>query len=93
MKNSMKVKNQLPVIFAILISILAANQLTAQENEIKPSLDNGPIKSQFDYLITKSSTYQDYKVVKTYWLSKLKSNVSDSLNTLEKELYWQKKMK
>ncbi|TAJ11185.1 tRNA (guanine-N1)-methyltransferase [Marinilabiliaceae bacterium JC017] len=58
----------------------------AQLGEVTLSLDSGRIESQFDYLMKKSSTYEAFKVVKTDRLLKLKANVTDSLNSLKKEL-------
>jgi hypothetical protein len=83
----MKQTKQLFTLFTVMI-IFISNGLTAQtqETETTPSLDNGTIDSQFEYLINKSSTYQDYKVVKAYWLSKLKSHVSDTLKAVRKDL-------
>jgi uncharacterized integral membrane protein len=57
-----------------------------QNNTPKPSLDNGTIESQFDYLYRKSSTYQEYKVVKQTFYYKIKKNVLDSLKLLKNEL-------
>ena len=80
---------QTKLLFALLIGMIFSfnfNGLKSQETATTPSLDNGTIESQFDYLITKSSTYQDYKVVKAYWLSKLRSHVSDSLKAVKDNL-------
>ena len=69
----------------LLIFIIAAKS-NAQTDEIKPSLDNGTIESQFDYLYRKSSSYQEYKVVKKTFYTKIKGNVLDSLKSIKKEL-------
>lgn len=42
--------------------------------------DTVSVKSQFEYLINESNSLSDYKVVRTAWLLKLKSNVLDSLS-------------
>lgn len=57
--------------------ILSANSQNDPENEL--SLDRGSLENQFEYVITKSGRYQEYKVVKRVWLDKLKKNVSDSV--------------
>lgn len=47
--------------------LFISSAVLGQESEPvgpKPSLDNGTIESQFDYLYRKSSSYQEYKVVK-----------------------------
>ena len=58
----------------------------------KPSLDNGTIESQFDYLYRKSSSYQEYKVVKKTFYQKIKGNVLDSMQALKKDLGDTKKL-
>jgi preprotein translocase subunit SecF len=55
-------------------------------------LYNGTIESQFDYLYRKSSTYQEYKVVKQTFYYKIKKNVLDSLKVLKNELAATKQM-
>ena len=68
------------------IAFICALSVNAQENEPKQTLDSGTIENQFDYLITKSNRYQEYKVVKRAWLDRLKKSVDDSLNVVKKEL-------
>ena len=68
------------------IAFICALSINAQENEPKQTLDSGTIENQFDYLITKSNRYQEYKVVKRAWLDRLKKAVDDSLNIVKKEL-------
>ena len=68
------------------IAFICALSVNAQENEPKQTLDSGTIENQFDYLITKSNRYQEYKVVKRAWLDRLKKAVDDSLNVVKKEL-------
>ena len=73
--------------FIIILTLSGAlNNALAQETGTKPSLDNGTIESQFNYLITKSNRYEAFKVVKESWLYKIKKNVSDSLNVLQTTL-------
>jgi hypothetical protein len=49
--------------------------------------DTVSVKSQFEYLMDNSNTLQDYKVVRTAWLQKLKSNVLDSLSASKKRIF------
>ena len=76
----------LKFVLTLLLVALMSPLLTAQTEEIKPSLDNGTIESQFDYLYRKSSSYQEYKVVKKTFYTKIKGNVLDSLKSIKKEL-------
>lgn len=62
-----------------MASVLFINTGTAQENEEKPSLDSGTLKSQYNYLIEESNDYQDYKVIKQAWTKKFERSLNDSL--------------
>jgi len=82
-------------LLAFLIFLMATSLTYSQEdqnNTPKPSLDNGTIESQFDYLYRKSSSYQEYKVVKQTFYYKIKKNVLDSLKVLKNELATTKQM-
>jgi hypothetical protein len=52
----------------------------------KPFADELSISDQFSYAIDKSSNFQDYKVIKQTWMTKLKSNTLDTLITLRTSL-------
>lgn len=71
--------------FLLLIIVFKPGNISAQANN-KPSLDRGTIDSQFNYVITTSSKYEEYKVVKEGWLWVLKSHVADTIKLLHKEL-------
>lgn len=77
----MKLIKLLPI-FLLLCSIT----INAQNSQETQTINSGTIENQFDYLIKNSNRYEDKKVVKRVWLDQLKSNVSDSLNVLRKEL-------
>ncbi|WKK67309.1 tRNA (guanine-N1)-methyltransferase [Lutimonas zeaxanthinifaciens] len=62
------------------------------ESGPKPSLNSGTLESQFDYLYRRSSSYQEYKVVKKTFYQKIKGNVLDSLQALKKDLSDTKKL-
>ena len=66
--------------------ILNFQNTFAQEKNNSKSINEGNIHQQFDYLITKSNNYQDYKVVKKVLLNQLKNNTIDSINDLNKNL-------
>lgn len=73
---------------AFFILILVSNYYIAiaQEDTKTLSLNDGTIDDQFEYIITKSNRYQDYKVVKTNWLYTLKAHTLDSLKAIQKQL-------
>lgn len=75
-----------------LILLLGLNFQVAQgqgsetQNEEKLSLNSGTIDNQFEYVIRRSNSYQDFKVVKKTWLYALKAHTMDSLQALRKDL-------
>src|SRR5690606_4939941 len=74
-----------------LFSLLLYTNVTAQEtpretDEEKLSLTEGTIANQFEYVIQKSYSYQEYKNVKKAWLYQLKAHTLDSLKALQNDL-------
>ncbi|WP_370390850.1 tRNA (guanine-N1)-methyltransferase [uncultured Winogradskyella sp.] len=75
-----------------LILLLGVNFQVSQgqgsetQNEEKLSLNSGTIDNQFEYVIRRSNSYQDFKVVKKTWLYALKAHTMDSLQALRKDL-------
>lgn len=75
-----------------LILLLGVNFHVSQaqgsetQNEEKLSLNSGTIDNQFEYVIRRSNSYQDFKVVKKTWLYALKAHTMDSLQALRKDL-------
>jgi hypothetical protein len=50
------------------------------------SLDNSPIEGQFQYVYQRSSDVDEFKMVKRWYLTKLKAHVLDSLNFKQEQL-------
>ncbi len=76
--------NKLAILLLFLLSIsLSSAQVQPEE---KLSLNKGTIDNQFEYVITKSNRYQEYKVVKKTWLFALKAHTLDSLKAVKKQL-------
>ncbi len=73
------------VIFLVSLSLFAQDTPPAKE-EVKPSLDNGTIKSQFDYMKKKSSNWQDHEVIKVNMINKFGANVQDTLKSFRSRL-------
>jgi hypothetical protein len=77
-----------------LLTLLFSLTIFAQKNDSdndKLSLNSGTLDNQFDYVITKSNGWRDergqeYRVIKAYWLTELKSHVLDSLQTIRKDI-------
>lgn len=83
------VKNLItPTLVFLGVFLLNTPLVMAQENTVQPKqgLEGGTLNDQFDYVITKSSSYEAYKVVKKSSLNKLKANSLDSLNALKENI-------
>lgn len=70
------------LILVLFINIVAFSQTDNKEL----SIDKSTIDDQFEYVLKKSSNYQDYQVVKNTLLRTLKSHVLDSLKKEKNEL-------
>ncbi len=70
---------------SLLVIFLVPARVFSQDTE-KPSLNSGSLDSQFEYVITKSSPYLEFRVVEEAWLKKLNSHVNDSIEKLRSEL-------
>ena len=70
-------------ITAITVLFITSSIFSQTTNKLK---DTVSVKSQFEYLLDNSNTLQDYKVVRTSWLLKLKSNVIDTISASKKKL-------
>ena len=76
-------------VFFSTLTIICLTTLNAQESsdqDDKLSLSEGTIDNQFEYVIRRSNSYQEFKVVKKTWLYELKAHTIDSLNAVHKEL-------
>ena len=72
-----------------MLSLLSLTTTYAQSNadeDDKLSLTEGTIDNQFEYVIRRSNSYQDFKVIKKTWLYELKAHTIDTLNAVRKEL-------
>ncbi|WP_291860171.1 tRNA (guanine-N1)-methyltransferase [Marinilabilia sp.] len=75
------IKNKIAKV--LFLTLLIYTPIVAQSDQDQATLDKGPVAGQFDYAIEKSSKYEEYRVVRSNWLYKLKSNVLDSLANLK----------
>jgi hypothetical protein len=78
----------LPKVVLACIFLFGLTMLKAQNTQ-KLSLDDSPVEGQFRYVYSKSSDYEEYKMVKRWHFSRLKNHVLDTLNTLKNDLYTQ----
>ena len=77
------------IVFFTTLTVLLSNTIYAQNNDDeddKLSLTEGTIDNQFEYVIRRSNSYQEFKVIKKTWLYELKAHTIDTLNAVHKEL-------
>jgi len=72
--------------FFLCTLIIGVINTSAQETIKELSLTNSTVNEKFDYVITKSNNYQEFKVVKRAWLHTLKKQVLDSVNKQKGEI-------
>lgn len=71
----------------LLLIVLFINSIAfAQTETNNKSINKGSINEQFEYILRKSTNYQEYKVIKKTSINKLKTNVIDSLKKDKNEL-------
>lgn len=81
----MKFLTKVSVILLVTFSLQTVTAQSTEEDE-KLSLNSGTIDNQFEYVIQKSGSYQEYKVVKKTWMYSLKAHTIDSLKAVHKNL-------
>lgn len=52
----------------------------------KGSVDNGSVEDRFNFVIRESNTFENSKIVKTWWLTHLKAHVLDTIKSLSSEI-------
>lgn len=79
-------KQLFSIAFAFLFTLTSFSQTNAAQEEEKLSLNSGSIDNQFEFVIRRSNSWQDYKTVKKTWLYTLKAHTLDSLKAVHKDL-------
>ena len=75
----MKLPLQLMTLGIITLLSSSRIEIYSQEASVRPSIGRGSIESQFNYVLYRSEKYEDYKMVKAWWLYTLKAQVLDTL--------------
>ncbi|PCJ26597.1 MAG: hypothetical protein COA97_05860 [Flavobacteriales bacterium] len=57
-----------------------------KKNITQPELDSGTIEQQFDYIITKSSSFKQFQLIRRASILKVKAHTLDSIKMIRKEL-------
>lgn len=81
----MKLAKQLLKKAIFLLILFHAGILSAQKSNTQTILEEGSVEEQFNHILDKSSTYNDYKAIKSSSIYMLKKNVFDTLKTLKAE--------
>ncbi|RED38573.1 hypothetical protein DFQ10_11079 [Winogradskyella eximia] len=82
----MKFLTKVSVIILVTLSFQTIQAQTDSEPDDKLSLNSGTIDNQFEFVIRRSNSWQDYKTVKKTWLYALKAHTLDSLKAVHKDL-------
>lgn len=80
-------KLKLKVFIAFLLIGVSGSQAFAAKVPVEEVLDSATVKQQIDYVLLRSTTYEEYKVIKRVWINKLRGNILDSLNLANTELH------
>ncbi len=72
--------------FLIIFVLVFATQFTFGQTTRK-FIDTGSISTQADYLISKSTKYENFKVIRTSWITQLIQNVNDSISDNKQKLF------
>lgn len=78
MKQTKKLLNR--VLFFLLIFVVG--DAAAQKKDVQSMLEEGSVEEQFNFILDNSSTYNDYKAIKSSTIYALKKNVFDTLKSM-----------
>jgi peptidoglycan hydrolase CwlO-like protein len=82
----MKLTLQILALSTIILFSPSGFSLFSQETAETPSIGKGSIENQFNYVLYRSEKYEDYKMVKSWWLYTLRSQVLDTLKALHENI-------
>jgi hypothetical protein len=71
-------------VFVVLVSFIMTAAYA--QDDTRAVLSKGTVEEQFQYIVEKSSRYQEFKVIKETSLNALRSNVLDTLRKLKRTL-------
>jgi hypothetical protein len=80
-----------PLTLLFFLFALSSFSQNSENEDNKLSLNSGTLDNQFEYVLKKSGKFiderrQEYRVVKSFWLTDLKSHVLDSIKGIQKNL-------
>ena len=84
--NCLIMKTTNPFFYTSALLLLFSTFCMGQQGAETPSLDNSSIEGQFQYVYQRSSDFEDFKMVKRWHFTKLKTHVLDSLKSEKEQL-------
>jgi len=82
----MKFLTKFAFILLVTLNLPSISAQTDDDQDEKLSLNSGTIDNQFEFVIRRSNSWQEYKTVKKTWLYTLKAHTLDSLKAVHKDL-------
>jgi hypothetical protein len=77
---------QAKIIYILLfLSCTGIQHVLSQTAAEKPSLEKSNIDGKFNYVYQQSNDFEDYKMVKKWWLTRLKTHVLDTIKLVESQ--------
>jgi hypothetical protein len=73
---------KIPFVFLFLL-VCMSTKVAATEKEL---IDSGSLRQQFDFVINKSTPYNEYRAVRSVWLGKLKTHALDTIQHVKTQL-------
>jgi hypothetical protein len=84
---------QAKIIYILLfLSCTGIQHVLSQTAAEKPSLEKSNIDGKFNYVYQQSNDFEDYKMVKKWWLTRLKTHVLDTIKLVENQLVESQKL-
>ncbi len=77
---------QLLLSIFVFFVVISTSSIAQKNNIAQPELDSGTIEQQFDYIITKSSKFKEFQLIRKTSILKVKAHALDSIKTARKEL-------
>jgi hypothetical protein len=88
----MKPTNVKIICVVLFLSFTGIQSTFSQSVVEKPSLEKSNIEGKFNYIYQQSGDFEDFKMVKKWWLTRLKTHVLDSIKFVEGQLIASQKL-
>lgn len=76
----------------LILSCIGIQHVLSQTAPEKLSLEKSNIDGKFNYVYQQSNDFEDYKMVKKWWLTRLKTHVLDTIKLVENQLVESQKL-